>query len=415
MAANFLKDFPEQSELLEWYSKNGSNQVHEVNGHFHTPYSFSAFKDLRQVFTMAREENVIVLGINDFYTMAGYDEFHDLSQDFKLFPLFNIEFMSLLKEEQKAGIRVNDPNNPGRTYFSGKGLDYPVGFNGNSMKKLESVRNESMRQTREMVEKASDHLVSIDPDLSLDYESIVKTFTRGMLRERHIAKAIRIKIAEKYPTEEEQKKILTRIYGTTGSQVNLSNPAALEGELRSRLLKAGGPAFVEEDPKAFLELDEVIKIILDAGGIPTYPVLLDDKSGNYTEYERDMESLYKELTSRNIFSLELIPGRNDFSRLKEFVNFFNARNFVITFGTEHNTPELIPMKISTRGGVDLDDELRTICFEGACVIAAHQYFRAKGMDGYIEKSGKPRLESKDEFIETGNAVIEYFMQTSGIS
>ena len=120
MASHFLKEFPAATDLLEWYSKNGSNKVHEVNGHFHTPYSFSAFKDLRQVFTMAREESVKVLGINDFYTMAGYDEFHDLSQDFKLFPLFNIEFMSLLKAEQKAGIRVNDPNNPGRTYFSGK-------------------------------------------------------------------------------------------------------------------------------------------------------------------------------------------------------------------------------------------------------------------------------------------------------
>jgi len=409
MARNALKDFPGKTEILEWYSKNGSNIVHEVNGHFHTPYSFSAFRDLKQVFEMAKEEHVKVLGINDFYTMAGYEEFHDLAVDYKLFPMFNIEFMGLLKDEQKNGIRVNDPNNPGRTYFSGKGLDFPVTLEGSSLKKLENVRTESLNQTRKMVKLAAEHLQSIDPDLSLDYDDILEKYTKGMVRERHIARVIRIKLFEKFTAEKDRKEALKKLYAGKETTVNINNPAALEGEIRGNLLKSGGVAFVKEDPKAFLEIDEVIKIINDAGGIPTYPVLLDDKSGNYTEYEEDMERLYHELTGRNIWSLELIPGRNDFSNLKEFVTFFSERNFVITFGTEHNTPELIPLKITTRGGVDLDDELKRINFEGACVVAAHQYLRAKGEEGYVERNGKPRLNAKDEFIELGNAVIEYFL------
>ncbi len=409
MARNILKDFPGRTEILEWYSKNGSNIVHEVNGHFHTPYSFSAFRDLRQVFDMAKEEQVKILGINDFYTMAGYEEFQDLAENYKLFPMFNIEFMGLLKDEQKNGIRVNDPTNPGRTYFSGKGLDFPVSLEGSSLKKLENVRAESLNQTRKMVELASQHLQTVDPELTLDYDDILDKYTKGMVRERHIARVIRIKIFEKYPTESQRKEMLKKLYEGKETVVNINNAAALEGEIRNNLLKSGGVAFVKEDPKAFLEIDEVIRIITDAGGIPTYPVLLDDKAGNYTEYEEDMEQLYKELTGRNIYSIELIPGRNDFSNLKEFVTFFSDRHFVITFGTEHNTPELIPLRISTRGGVDLDEELKRINFEGACVIAAHQYLRAKGDEGYIERNGKPRLSSRDEFIELGNAVIEYFL------
>ena len=409
MARNALKDFPGKSEILEWYSKNGSNIVHEVNGHFHTPYSFSAFRDLKQVFEMAKEEQVKILGINDFYTMAGYEEFHDLALDYKLFPMFNIEFMGLLRDEQKNGIRVNDPTNPGRTYFSGKGLDFPVNLEGNSLKKLESVRTESLNQTRKMVELASRHLHAVDPELSLDYDNILERFTKGMVRERHIARVIRIKLFDKYTTEQERKAILKKLYGGKETAVNINTSAALEGEIRNNLLKSGGVAFVKEDPKAFLEIDEVIRIITDAGGIPTYPVLLDDKSGDYTEYEEDMDLLYHELTSRNIYSLELIPGRNEFSNLKEFVTFFSEKNFVITFGTEHNTPELIPLRITTRGGVELDEELRRINFEGACIIAAHQYLRSKGEEGYIERNGKPRLGNRDEFIELGNAVIEYFL------
>ncbi len=409
MARNILKDFPGKSEILEWYGKNGSNIVHEVNGHFHTPYSFSAFRDMKQVFEMAKEEQVRILGINDFYTMAGYEEFHDLAADYKLFPMFNIEFMGLLKDEQKNGIRVNDPTNPGRTYLSGKGLDFPVNLEGNSLKKLENVRMESLNQTRKMVELASKQLQAADPGLSLDYDDILEHYTRGMVRERHIARVIRIKIFEKYDGEEQRKAILKKLYNGKESSVKISNAAALEGEIRNNLLKSGGVAFVKEDPKAFLEIDEVIRIITDAGGIPTYPVLLDDKSGNYTEYEEDMEDLYHDLTEQNIYSLELIPGRNDFTNLKEFVTFFSDRNFVITFGTEHNTPEMIPLKITTRGGIDLDEEMKRISFEGACVIAAHQYLRAKGDEGYIERNGRPRLNNRDEFIELGNAVIEYFL------
>lgn len=409
MARNFLKDFPEKQEILDWYSKNGSNQIHEVNGHFHTPYSFSAFNEMKQVFEMAKKENVNILGINDFYTMAGYEEFHDMAFDYRLFPLFNIEFMGLLKEEQKAGIRVNDPDNPGRTYLSGKGLDYPVSLEGTSLKKLEGVRNESTLQTREMVKLASEYLSSLHPELNLDYDEILRDYTRGMVRERHIARVIRAKVFSKFKVEDKIRDFMSVLFNGKPLKASIENHSAVEGEIRGHLLKAGGPSFVKEDPKAFLEIDEVIRVITDAGGIPCYPVLLDDKNGNYTEYENDMEKLFRELTGRNIYSLELIPGRNDLEHLREFVHFFNDRGFVISFGTEHNTPDLIPLKITARGGKEPDEDLKRINFEGACVIAAHQYLRVQGEDGYIERNGKPKTDEKDSFIELGNAVIEYLL------
>lgn len=411
MATNFLKEFPSATELLEWYKTHGSNTVHKVNGHFHTPYSFSAFREMRQVFDMARAEGVKVLGINDFYTMAGYEEFHDLSLEYKSFPLFNIEFMGLLKEEQKNKIRVNDPNNPGRTYFSGKGLDFPVELEGSSLRKLENLRLESQEQAKEMFTLVQKHLETIDPDLVPDYDRSMTDYTRGMLRERHIAKIIKERVFSKFTLENDRRDALKKIYGGTESKADLDNPTAIEGEIRSRLLKSGGVAYVKEDPKAFLEIDEVIRIITDAGGIPTYPVLLDDKDGNTTEYERNMETLFEKLTSMNVWSLELIPGRNDFDRLKEFVSFFYDRGFLITYGTEHNTPDLIPVRVSTRGGKALDEELERICFEGSCLIAANQYLRAKDEEGYIDRNTRPRLDKKDEFIELGNAVIEYFLQS----
>ena len=100
-------------------------EYREANGHIHTPYSFSAFTDLESLFSMAKSENISLLGINDFYVTDGYSSFYDGCLKNRIFPLFNIEFIGLMKDEQKKGIRINDPNNPGRIYFCGKGLDYP--------------------------------------------------------------------------------------------------------------------------------------------------------------------------------------------------------------------------------------------------------------------------------------------------
>lgn len=92
-------------------SKKHKLECVDVNAHLHTPYSFSAFDKLTDALDRAVNENVKVVGINDFYSMDGYKEWNDGCIQRKLFPLFNIEFISLQEEDQAAGIRVNDPNN----------------------------------------------------------------------------------------------------------------------------------------------------------------------------------------------------------------------------------------------------------------------------------------------------------------
>ena len=118
----------------------------------------------------------------------------------------------------------------------------------------------------------------------------------------------------------------------------------------------------------------------------------------------------KEAEKKGIKYSELIPTRNDFEVLKRFVDFFQKKNFVITFGTEHNSPALTPLRVDTRGDVPFDYELRKIAYEGACVIASHQYLRSTGEEGFVNASGIPKLDQKDQFIELGAAVIDRFLQ-----
>lgn len=404
-----ISQLPSKVELLEWFEKNGKDAVLDVNAHIHTPYSFSAFENIPQAFKMAQKENVSVLGINDFYTMDGYGEFNEQAEKSNVFPLFNIEFIGLNQEDQKNGIRVNDPNNPGRTYFSGKGLAFPVKLEEPYASQLSSVKAETLKQVEEMVAKTNDILKEIGEDFSLDMKEIFEKYAVDQVRERHIAKVIRIKAYDKYATEEARKAFFKKLYGGKESSVNLDDINAIENEIRGALLKSGGRAFVEEDPKAFLDVTDVKKIILNAGGIPTYPLLADNKDGGYTDFEEDKEKLLSVLKERGVYSIEFIPGRNGLALLKEYAEFFWANKVVVTFGTEHNTPALIPVKIDTRGGIDLDDELKAINYAGACVTAAHQYLVAKGEEGYVDANGVAKQDELEDFVTLGKAVIEYYL------
>ena len=94
------------------------------------------------------------------------------------------------------------------------------------------------------------------------------------------------------------------------------------------------------------------------------------------------------------------------------MSFFTEKDLSITFGTEHNTPEMIPLTVTARGGEPLDESLKKIAWEGACVIAAHQYLRADGRQGYVLPDGKHSKQQKEDLTILGQLVIEYFLTKS---
>lgn len=228
----------------------------EVNAHLHTPYSFSAFRDVEQALDMAAAEGVKVVGINDFYSTDGYKDWKEGCAKRALFPLFGIEFISLNAEDQAAGLRVNDPNNPGRTYISGKGLAFPVILSGEEARLLADVKAESNAQVERMCAKLNAHLAAVGESFSLDFGKIRSDLTRGSIRERHLATALRLAVDANSKCDNCKAEHYERIFGQP-AKAGVNDAAAIENEIRSRLLKAGGAAFVPEDPKAFLPMQTV--------------------------------------------------------------------------------------------------------------------------------------------------------------
>jgi hypothetical protein len=385
-------------------------EIYNVNAHLHTPYSFSAFGRLTEALDRAVNENVKVVGINDFYSMDGYGEWNEAARERKLFPLFNIEFISLQEEDQAAGIRVNDPNNPGRTYLSGKGLRYPVQLPEPYASALAGVRAEANAQVQQMCGKLNELLAARHAGFTLDFDRIARELTKGAVRERHLAKALRMAVYDHiYDHLNDDRSAIASffeiLFGGKTLQADTDNHAAVENEIRGNLLKAGGAAFIPEDPKAFLPMETVRRIILAAGGIPTYPFLADDAKGEFTDFEQDVAKTAETLKQRGIYSVEFITTRNSVETLEKYAGYLHDNGFVVTFGSEHNTPAMEPIELFARGGTPLTGRLKQINCDGACVIAAHQELVRNGKQGYVDASGQADVAHRDEYIRQGDLLI----------
>ncbi len=348
-----------------------------------------------------------MVGINDFYTAQGYGEWKKGCEKRELFPLFGIEFIALDQEDQRAGLRVNDPANPGRTYLSGKGLTYPFRLSEPHASHLKAVVSESNKQVEAMCSKLNALLSTENFNFSLDFKWISSELAKGLIRERHLAKALRMKLFEFYGKDGVKvKEALETLFRGKILKSAVDNAAGMENEIRSNLLKVGGAAFVPEEAAAFLPVEAVHEIILAAGGIPTYPFLGDDLNGNYTDFENDLEQAVRRLTERGVHSVEFITTRNDVKRLEEYASYLHELGFVVTFGSEHNTPAMEPIELFARGGVTLTPRLKQINWEGACLIAAHQHVVSQGLEGYVDSNGKADRSQRNEFVKLGEELIK---------
>ncbi|NOY38155.1 MAG: hypothetical protein GXO83_11365 [Chlorobi bacterium] len=398
--------FPDSEKITSFFREG----IPEVNAHIHTPWSFSAFTCIEQAFSLAAQQHVEVLGINDFITTGGYPEFMHYALRYRIFPLFNIEFIALPEEFHEIGLRVNDPDNPGRTYFCGKGLPFPFSPTGDFPDFLDRLVETGNARVREMAERVAKHLSRIDPVLKLNREWVESELAEQLVRERHLAKAIRMIVERHYPDTGERIGVYEKIFSGMKPASAMDETAALENEIRGRLLKKGGVAYVPEDPETFPFLTDVRDALLKTGGIPCYPVLLDNAAGECTEFEEDPESLAGRLRSLNVHAVEFIPQRNDVGFLSDYVRCLARDGFLVLFGTEHNTPAMTPLKVFARNGVPLPEDIRKTGWDSACVVAAHQYLVSRGEKGYCNPDGSIRISEYDKFVRLGNAVINFFRQ-----
>ena len=379
-----------------------------VNTHVHMPPNFSAFADVDDVVATGAAEGVRAIGISNFYDQHVYSRFGERTAAAGIVALYGLEIITHAPELERAGIRVNDPANPGRFYLCGKGISPFQGMTPRAAAIEATIRTGNDERAAAMVARVSEHLAAsgVTGAEGLTVEAITAKVARRAgvpeawvsLQERHIAQAVQELLAEVPQTE--RLAALERIYGRPSS-VDVDDPAALQGEIRSRLLKAGMPAFVPEVPVGF---DDAYHYILDMGGIPTYPTLADGATP-VCEFETPADALAREVVARGIHAAELIPIRNRSAVVDEYVRAFTGAGLIVMAGTEHNTTERLPLDPACVDG-PLSDYARKAFWEGTCVVAAHQRMAARDEAGYVDATGALTNRPVADLIAIGARLIK---------
>ncbi len=358
----------------------------QCNAHVHLPPNFSAFQSVDQAVELAADQQVRVLGASNYYDFDIYGAFASLASRRGVFPLFGLEVIALLEDLRGASILINDPGNPGRMYLCGKGITRFAPMNRDAAGLMAWIRRSDAERMRRMIGLVEQIFAAHRVDTGLDESAIIGRVAdrcrvgRGSvwLQERHVAQAFQEEFFRMIPAEQRPAKL-----GAILGGASVADPAdhlKVQQEIRSALMKVGRPAFVTE---RFVDFEQARRLILELGGIPCYPTLADG-ANPVCAYEESPGRLAETIRSRGIFSAEFIPIRNEPAVLERYVLTMRDAGFVVTGGTEHNTPDLLPLEPRCVRGLAVPPRVREIFREGACVVAAHQFLALHGRCGYVD-------------------------------
>lgn len=393
---------------------NFNEELPVVNTHVHMPPNFSAYTTLNEVMEEATKQKVAALGISNFYDQQVYELFADLAKSHNITSIFGLEFITLDEKLSAKSVRVNDPANPGRIYFCGKGI-------APFMKKSELASNIAQKiragndyRAQQMVLKLAQYFAENGFDTGITALKIcAQVATRGQvpvewvsLQERHIAMAFQeavfnLPVSQRYI-------IIQRLYKTSPA-VDIEDPVAVQSEIRSRLMKVNTAGFVPEVPLSF---EEAKQYVLEMKGIPCYPILADG-AAEMSEFEWPPSQLAKNLLARGVYAAELIPNRNASEIVDQYVDAITEVGIIIMGGTEHNTQEKIPILPACKDGA-LSHKAREAFYKATCVVAAHQHLVANGEVGFVDENGEvptDRKQRTQELYALGDTLIRNGQKT----
>jgi hypothetical protein len=369
-----LREFAEDGKVAR--SKVGGG----INTHVHTGKSFGYFESPCDAVWHAYLERVAVFGINDHYTLAGHSEFGRAAKCLGIRPTFSMEAVAMWGEAEAAGLTVNDPANPGRTYLTAKGVTRAFSQGSRGAEDLERMNEALYLRNQEITKKLSALIAKkLKTKDAVSWEAVLALTPHDQPTERHITLAAARFLEAAYEDKAARSKALSKLVGEEAPPEVIDTASTFQDYLRSKLVKAGCPAYAAEGKDAFVPVERMVSLALDLGAIPTYPVL-----GNpVTPWEEDIDRLYDRLEVMGIHAVEVIPNRNTRERLLDIVSKAAARGFPIFTGTEHNTKTPMPL-------VDkffFDETFRPHFERGARVLLGHQALRRMGEDGYVLEDG----------------------------
>jgi hypothetical protein len=384
-----------------------------VNTHIHLPPNFSAFATVNDAIAQAAAEGLRVLGASNYHDFRVYDSFDAAAVRHDIVALFGMEIICLVEDLQRNEVKANDPDNPGRMYLCGNGIT-GVGSIAPQARaliaRMRAVNEERIRRItghlREIFAGSGFVTTLSDQEVAshvADRAGVPREWV--VLQERHVARAFQEELFRAVePTG--RVSLLERALAVPFT-ANVEDPWAVQDAIRSKLMKAGRPAF---EPEAPISFEDACGLILGLGGIPSYPILADGAMP-ICGFEDTPEALVERMLERGLYCADVIPGRNRRETVDRYVRALSEAGIVAVAGTEHNTLRRLSLEPRCVGDEPLSEFARDAFWKGTCVVAAHQYLGRRGRPGYVGGDGRrsPGFKSDELrmqwFRELGDEVI----------
>jgi hypothetical protein len=341
-----LKNFSHEErrdalDLLLKLNKKGMIQTlpenDDINMHCHTFFSYNAYgHSPSSLVWLARKMGWRLLGIVDFDTLAGVDELFEAASKANIRATAGIETRVYIS--QFSNREINSPGEPGVAYHMG------LGFSSSRVLKQAEL-------TIEDLHKRADSRNSIIVDrLNNYFEDIVVDYTKDVLplspsqtpTERHIILAYINAVEKSIPKINEFWARKLQLSLDT-IDILVKDLAKFQNQIRSILIKRGGPGYIQPTPETFPDIKEFHQLIIDCGALPTFAWLDGISKG-----EQDIEELLTLLIDNGVVAVNIIPDRNwnisdpeikktKINNLYNFIELAKSLDLPINVGTEMNS------------------------------------------------------------------------------
>ncbi|OGF52484.1 MAG: hypothetical protein A2044_00280 [Candidatus Firestonebacteria bacterium GWA2_43_8] len=306
-----------------------------VNQHAHSFYSFNAYGYSPSCVAFeGYNKGLFSIGLVDFDTLDGVSEIIEAGEILGIRATAGIESRVFVSEYSEKVI--NSPGEKGVAYFMG------VGFTEKEKKGTagEKVINRFREISRERnIARLTAVNLQVDKTIgTVDYEADVLSLTpNGNATERHILEALDRKARAALKGKDLIEFWAKRLGEPVGKiQSLIGKSPDLQGLIRSRLFKAAGAA------ASYPVLDDVIKAIIDLGGIPVFAWLDGTSDG-----ESDPAAILSLMQAKGVVAVNIVPDRNwnikdkeervkKVANLNAFINTAKTLGMPLIAGTEMN-------------------------------------------------------------------------------
>ena len=326
-----------------------------ANMHCHTFFSFNAYGySPSGLAWLAKKKGYRLIGKVDFDVLDGVEEFLDACDLVGVRSSAAIESRVFFPEFSTR--ELNSPGEPGVYYHMGIGLTKDVAPEPGAAI-LSDMQKRSTARNQEMIRRLN---LFLDP-IGISYRDDVLPLTpAGHATERHILAAYLAKAEEK---EKNPVQFWAGKLSLPEDRVYMlyQDPPVFQNQVRSKLMKSGGPGYMQPGPDSFPPMDQFHQAVTACQGL-ICATWLDGTSAG----EKAMQEQLDILVDKGAVALNIIPDRNwnisdpemrkiKLAKLYEMVDLANQMDLPLNIGTEMNTfgqklvddfdaPELAPIR-----------------------------------------------------------------------